>query len=142
MDERVPAYRDAPASSSRETASGSREEKWCRVSTVLIVTSRKTEIATSARELQDYKGSLQKTHWRCHTSSRKMLVTCLLQITHVLSEGCESRNNHRYAARGTRIGNSIDSIIPVQNKNFSGNPEKSLHEVSWSPTRKTKSHSH
>ena len=25
---------------------------------------------------------------------------------------------------GTRLGNTVDTIIPVQNKNFSGDPEE------------------
>ena len=35
----------------------------------------------------------------------------------VLSERSESRNNYRYAVE-------VDTILPVQNKNFSGDPEE------------------
>ena len=42
MDESVPAHRDGPMSSSRESAQ-SREEKWYRASTVFILTSRRTQ---------------------------------------------------------------------------------------------------
>ena len=42
----------------------------------------------------------------------------------VLSEGCESRNNHRYAVVVQRLVNTVDSIFPVQINNFSGNTEE------------------
>ena len=35
----------------------------------------------------------------------------------VLSEGCESQNNHRYAI-------VMDPVVSVQNKNFSGNTKE------------------
>ena len=45
---------------------------------------------------QNYKGSLQKTNWRSRTSCRKF--GDLIAADHkVLSENCESRNNHRHA---------------------------------------------
>ena len=60
----------------------SREEKWYRASTMFILTSR--------------MGSLQKKHWYSRVSSGKF--GDLITADHkVLSEGCESRNNHRYA---------------------------------------------
>ena len=55
----------------------------------------------------------------------------------VLSEGCESRNNHRYANRGVGLGHPMDPVVPVQNKNFSGNTERSLQKFS-EPNRKPK----
>ncbi len=42
----------------------------------------------------------------------------------VLSENCESRNNHRYAVVVQDFGNPVDPGITVQNKNFTTNPEK------------------
>ena len=93
MDESVPEHRDAPASSSRESDPEPRE-KWYRASTVFLLTSRRTEIATSARG--------PKLQWLL---AENALIQCCLEdffgdlITadhKVLSEGCESRNNHRY----------------------------------------------
>ena len=52
----------------------------------------------------------------------------------VLSEGCESRNNHRYAI----VGHPMDPVISVQNKNFSGNT-KELAKV-LGTREETKSH--
>ena len=48
----------------------------------------------------------------------------------VLSEGCESRNNHR-CSRGAGSGRSMDPVVSVQNKNFSGN-NKGVCKSSWS----------
>ena len=42
----------------------------------------------------------------------------------VLSENCESRNNHRHSSRGVGLGHPMDPVASVQNKNFAGNPEK------------------
>ena len=39
----------------------------------------------------------------------------------VLSEGCEPRNNHRYAVV---VGHPMDPVVSVQNKNFSGNTKE------------------
>ena len=69
-------------------------------------------------EDKNYKGPMQKTQWRNRTSSRKFWYL------KVLSEGCESRNNHRYAVVCAWAGYSMDPVLPVQNKNFTGNPEE------------------
>ena len=42
----------------------------------------------------------------------------------VLSENCESRNNHRYAVLVQDLATPMDPGVSVQNKNFTGNPEK------------------
>ena len=47
-------------------------------------------------ENQNNKGSLQKTHWRSSTSGRKFGDSTTADHK-VLNEGCESRDNHRYA---------------------------------------------
>ena len=47
-------------------------------------------------ENQNNKGSLQKTHWRSSTSCRKFGDSTTADHK-VLNEGCESRDNHRYA---------------------------------------------
>ena len=41
-----------------------------------------------------------------------------------LSEGCESRNNHRYAVVVQGLSHPMDPSISVQNKNFSGNTKE------------------
>ena len=61
-----------------------------------MLTSLETEIARYLSEDQNHKLPVQKTHWRSRTSCRKF--GDLITADHkVLSEGCESRNHHRYA---------------------------------------------
>ena len=48
----------------------------------------------------------------------------------VLSRGCESRNNHRYAVVVQDLATQLDPVVSVQNKNFSGNAETC--KSSWS----------
>ena len=74
----------------------SRKEKWCRVSTVFIITSRRTEIATFTSEPK-----LQRLPCRKRTGTvvpRAENFGDLITADHkVLGEGCESRHNHRNA---------------------------------------------
>ena len=42
----------------------------------------------------------------------------------VLSDNCESRNNHRYAVVVQDFGHPMDPVVSVQNKNFSGNTKE------------------
>ena len=42
----------------------------------------------------------------------------------VLSEGCASRNNRRYAVMVQDLAHSMDSILSVQNQDFSGNRQE------------------
>ena len=79
-------------------------------------------------EVTDDKGSLQQTRWRSSTSSRK--VWWLGWI----SKQSPSRRH------GTRSCHSMDSILSVQNKNFSGDG-RVLKKVSRA-VRKAESHCH
>ena len=58
----------------------------------------------------------------------------------VLSDNCESRNNHRYRSRGTGSSYSMDPGVSVQKQNFTRNPEK-LAKVPG-PREESKSHLH
>ena len=59
----------------------------------------------------------------------------------VLSDNCESRNNHRYAVvRGAGSSHSMDPGVSVQKQNFIRNPEM-LAKVSGT-REETKSHLH
>ena len=42
----------------------------------------------------------------------------------IVSEGCESRNNHRYAVVVRDLAAQWDPVVSVQNKNFSGNTKE------------------
>ena len=72
---------------------------------------------------QDYKGSLQKANCDSVPRAEKCgdLITADLKV---LNEGCESRHNHRYSVVVQDFSHSMDSVLPVQNKNFSGDGNK------------------
>ena len=57
----------------------------------------KTEISRSVKR-QKLQGPLQKTNWQSRTSCRKFWWVLSTKDDKVLSESCEYRNNHRYAA--------------------------------------------
>ena len=84
----------------------------------------------SLREKQNYKGFLQKTH--SYGAEDALVQSCperkiwwLITADHkVLSEGCESRNNHRYAVVVKGFSNSMDSILSVQNKKLPRRPRR------------------
>ena len=89
VDGSVPAHRDAPASSSRESASEPRG-KVVSGNTVLILTSRicmRTKITRAPCSKRTGEAILRAENFGD-----------LITADHkVLSEGCESRNDHRYA---------------------------------------------
>ena len=58
----------------------------------------------------------------------------------VLSEGCEYRNNHRYAVVVQDFGYPMDPVVSVQNKNFSGNRKE--HAKVLGAEYEARSHSH
>ena len=61
------------------------------------------------------EGFLQKSCW--YSRAQSGTFCDLITADHkILSEGCESSNNHRYAMVCTRFGNSVVAIIPVWTK--------------------------
>ena len=74
MDERVPVHRDAPACSSRESASEP-VKKVVRVSTVFVLISLKTEIARSVRGPK-LPGPRAENALAQRYLGQKLLVTC------------------------------------------------------------------
>ena len=58
----------------------------------------------------------------------------------VLTEGCESRNDHRYAVVVQDFSHSMDPSVSMQKQNFTRNPEK-LAKVPGT-REETKSHLH
>ena len=87
---------------------------------------------------QNYKGFLQKTHWRSSFSSRT-----LWWLDHSRSQSSQWRlwigQQSSISRCGTRFGNSVVTILPMWNKNFSGN-KKELTKVLGA--KETKSHLH
>ena len=70
VEERVPQSRDTPASSSRES-DPEPQRKVVSGKHSIHTHFPKDQNCEIRREDQDYKGSLQKTHWQSCTSSRK-----------------------------------------------------------------------
>ena len=88
---------------------------------------------------QDDKGSLQKTHWRSSTSSRKKWW---LDNSRSQSPqwGMWIKRQSPIRSRGTRSCPSLDSNLSVRNKNFFGDG-KDFTKISQA-VRKAKSHLH
>ena len=93
------------------------------VNTVFILTSLKTGIARSVKgpKLQ----GLHAEDALAEAVPRAENFGDLITADHkVLSESCESRNNHRYAIVLQDFGHLMDPVTSVQNKNFSGNTKE------------------
>ena len=97
VDERVPEHRDSHASSSHEVSlepTSKRSEDLGKRS-VYTHFPNKPKLRDLSED-QIYKGPVQKT--QCGVVLRAENFGDLITADHkVLSEGCESRNNHRYA---------------------------------------------
>ena len=128
MDESVPQHRDAPASSSRESASEPRGK----------VVSVKHSICTHLKLRLLLENENNNSSWQ------KMLVQSCLERKNsmttadhkVLSEECGSRNNHRYAVVVQDLATQWIKSCPCQTKT-SQETEKSLQKF-LEPSRKPK----
>ena len=107
------------------------------VSTVSTRTFRRIQISISA--WRQKKGFLQKTCWYSRAQNGNLLWL----------DNCGSENSQRrkwvtqqssIRRCGTRFGNAVVTILHVQNKNFSGDPEEP-NEVPGADDE-TKSHLH
>ena len=97
VDDEIPVHGGSHASSSHEALQSPRlREVWIWVNTQFILTSLETEIARSVRgpKLQEPRAedALPEPYL-----VQKTLMILITADHKVLSEGCESRNNHRYA---------------------------------------------
>ena len=109
--------------------------EWYRASTVLKLTSRRTEIAISASEPK-LQGLLAANALVQSCLERKIWVILITADHKVLSEGCESRNNHRYAVVVQDLATQwIQSYLCKTN--ISQETQKSL-QMFLEPTRKPK----
>ena len=117
----------------------SREWKSYRANTVFILTSRRTETATSAWGPR-WQGLLAEKRTGEAVLRAEKFGDLITADHKVLNGEGESRNNHRYAVVVQDFGNSIDSTLSVQNENFSGS-RKELTKVLGADL-KTKSHLH
>ena len=95
MDDRVPEHRDSHASSSHEPSLEPMRSVDLGKHSVFL-TSRKTEIARSARGPKS-QGAPCRRRIGTVVPRAENLGDLITADHKVLSEGCESRNNHRYA---------------------------------------------
>ena len=105
------------------------------VSTVSTIISLKTEIARSARQ-QNLQGLRAGDAMVEPYLMLKILVTWIKADHKVLSEGCESRNNHRYAVVVQDLATQWIQSYPCKNKT-SQEAQRSLQKF-LEPDRKPK----
>ena len=114
VDERVPAHRDAPASSSREPPVEISEKSGIGQAQYFSLPE-----GPKLRHLhEDNKGPFAENALATDIPRAEIFGDLITADHKVLSEGCESRNNHRYAVVVQDFGNPVVTILPVQNKNF------------------------
>ena len=110
------------------------QQKWYRVNTTSLHISRRTRIAISVKD-QNYKGFLQKTHWYSRAQCGKFWWKITADHK-VLSEGCESRNNHRCAVVVQDLATQWIQAYPCKTKT-SQETQRSLQKF-LEPNRKPK----
>ena len=109
------------------------------VNTMFILIFPKTEIARSASGPKLQRAPCRKR--KGEAVPRDDNFGDLITADHkVLSDHCESRNNHRYAGRGAGLSYSMDPGVSVQKLNFTRNPAQ-LAKVPGA-REETKSHLH
>ena len=93
------------------------------MSTVLKLISLKTEIARSAKgpKLQGPRAEDAMAEPYLGAENFGDLITA---DHNVLSDNCESRNNHRYAVVVQDLATQWIQAYPCKNKNFTRKPEK------------------
>ena len=109
---------------------------WIWVNTVFILTSRKTEIARSARGPKP-QGLRAEDVLAESYLVQKMLVIFSTADHKVLSENCESRNNHRYAVVLQDL--ATQWIRHIRAKQKLHRKHKGACKSSWSRIRSLKS---
>ena len=93
------------------------------VSTVFILISLKTKIARSVKGPK-LQGPRAEDAMAEPYLVQKMLVTLTTADHKVLSDKCESRNNHRYAVVVQDLATQWIQAYPCKKQNFTRNPEK------------------
>ena len=124
VDDEVPEHRDSHASSSHEVSlepTFKRREDLCKHSVyTYFPKDRNCEICQRTKI----------TRAPCRRRNGGAVPRAenfgdLITADHkVLSDNCESRNNHRFAVVVQDSGFSMDPVVSVQNQNFTRNPEK------------------
>ena len=90
------------------------QRQWCRVNTVVTLTSRRTEVATSARGTKPTRASLEEHALAQPYLEQKMLVTWLQQITNFLVKGWWVSKQSPIRCRGSRSWSLRKFLEPSQ----------------------------
>ena len=137
MDDRVPEHRDSHASSSHEPSSEPTPERSADLGKHSVCTHfPKDRFAEICQRSKITRAPVQKTHWRSRTSCRKKTGDLITADHKVLSEGCESRNNHRYAIVVQDLATQWIQSYPCKTKT-SQETQRSLQKF-LEPDRKPK----
>ena len=88
-------------------------------------------------EDQNHKGPVHKTHWHRRTSRAENFGDLITADHEVLSEGCESRNNHRYAVVVQDLATEWIQSYPCKAKTSQETTHRSLQKF-LEPNRKPK----
>ena len=113
----------------------SHRENWHRASTVFTLISRKTEISRSVRGLK-LQGLRAEDVLVLHVSRAENYDDLIRADHEGLSEGCESRNNYRYAVVVQDLATQWIQSYPCETKTFQ-ETERNLQKF-LEPTRKPK----
>ena len=117
-DERVLASSDTPANTSHDSDS-ERPAKVVSRKHSIFTYFPKDRICEVRKRTKSTVGPCRKC--TCDAVLRTENFGDMITADHeVLNDGGEPRNNHRYASHGTRVSHSMDTILSVRNKNFSG----------------------
>ena len=134
VDERVPEHRNSHASSSHETSLEPMRSVDVGKHSVETHFAKKPKLRDLPED-QNHKGAVQKTYWQSRTSCN--FFGDLITADHkLLSEGCESRNNHRYAVVVQDLATQWIQSFPCKTKT-SQKTERSLQKF-LEPNRKPK----
>ena len=123
VDDRVPERRDSHASSSHGLSLERTRRSDLGKHTVFILTSRKTEIGEICHRTKITRTPCRRRIGR--VVPRAENFGDLITADHkVVSDNCESRNNHQYAVVVQDLATQWIQAYPCKNKNFTRNPEK------------------
>ena len=90
----------------------------------VTVTFRKRPKSRSLLEDENNEGFLQKMCWYSRAQSGRIGDLIIQRITKFPMRTVNRGTQSSICRGGTRLGNPVDTIIPVQNKNFPGDPEE------------------
>ena len=122
VDDRVPESRDSHATSSHELSLEPMRCEDLGKHSVYTHFPKRPKLR-DLPENQNHKGPVQKTYWQSRTKCRKN-VGLITADQKVLSEGCESRNNHRYAVVVQDLATQWTESYPCKTKTSQETPKE------------------